>query len=77
VGVRLRIYLQWSSSVLAENLHDPAIKTTQEAKMTFQLVMLAGLIQITMGDDIGTKNIEDYVALLFCFPSAWIASLQT
>jgi hypothetical protein len=45
--------------------------------MTFQLVMLAGLILITMRDDVGTKTIEGYIAFLFCFPRAWIASLQT
>lgn len=77
LGVRLGIYLQWSASVLAENLHDPAIETTREANMTFQLAMLAGLILITVGDDMGTKTIEGYIALLFCFASAWIASLQT
>ncbi|KAK4244751.1 hypothetical protein C7999DRAFT_17022 [Corynascus novoguineensis] len=76
LGVRLGIYLQWSTSVLADNLHEPAIETTREANMTFQLAMLAGLILITVRSDMETKTIEGYIALLFCFASAWIASLQ-
>jgi hypothetical protein len=74
--VRLGIYLQWTTSVVAENVHEPAVATTREANTTFQLAMLAGLILITAPDGVETKTVEGYIALLFCFASAWIALLQ-
>ncbi|KAK0744939.1 hypothetical protein B0T21DRAFT_279850 [Apiosordaria backusii] len=75
MGVRVGIYLQWATSVLAEHLHEPAVESTRGANTIFQFAMLAGLILITTSKAIETRAIEGYITLLFCFASAWIASL--
>lgn len=54
--MKLGIYLQCTMSVVAENLHEPAVATTREANATFQLAMLAGLVLFTAGDDVEIKT---------------------
>jgi hypothetical protein len=76
LGVRIGIYLQWFTSVLAENLYAPAVESTRAANTTYQVAMLAGLILITTQAGFGTRALEGFITLLFCFASAWIGSMQ-
>ncbi len=77
LGARVGIYLQWLTSILAENVHEPAVESTRDANTTFQVAMFAGFILVTAdGYYSDTRALEGFVAMLFCFASAWIASLQ-
>ncbi|RYP09342.1 hypothetical protein DL765_008488 [Monosporascus sp. GIB2] len=76
LGVRLGIYVQWATSVLAEHLYEPAISECRDVNTTFQIAMLAGLMLITTNVNTETLAVEGYVTLLFCFASAWLAGLQ-
>ncbi|KAI1378295.1 hypothetical protein F4677DRAFT_390394 [Hypoxylon crocopeplum] len=76
LGVRVGVYLQWSTSIFVENLHEPAVESCRDANTTFQVAMLAGLVLITSGPEQKANALEAYITLLFCFASACIASLQ-
>ncbi|KAI4869538.1 hypothetical protein F4820DRAFT_13300 [Hypoxylon rubiginosum] len=76
LGVRIGCYLQWSTSIFAENLYGPAVESCRDANTTFQFAMLAGLVLSTGNPKENAVALEGYIALLFCFASVWIASLQ-
>ncbi len=66
--VRVGIYLQWLTSMISETLVLQAVESTREANATYQIAMLAGLVQITITDS-DTIAIEGYITLLFYFAS--------
>lgn len=76
MGVRIGCYLQWSTSIFAENFYGPAVEPCRDANTTFQVAMLAGLVLSTGSPKENAIALEGYIALLFCFTSVWIASLQ-
>ncbi|UQC88565.1 uncharacterized protein CLUP02_14090 [Colletotrichum lupini] len=76
LGVRIGVYLQWCTSILAQNFYEPAVEGMQDANSTYQLAMTCGFMFITSRPSEGLKTIEGYIALLFCFAGACISSLQ-
>ncbi|KAI9155594.1 hypothetical protein HJFPF1_08180 [Paramyrothecium foliicola] len=75
LGVRVGIYLQWLTTILAVNLYPAAVESVRNANTTFQVAMFAGFIFITRGAG-AVRAIEGYFALLFCLATVWIATLQ-
>ncbi|KAI3537994.1 hypothetical protein CSPX01_09791 [Colletotrichum filicis] len=76
LGVRIGVYLQWSTSILAQHFYEPAVEGMQDANSTYQLAMTCGFMFITSNPSEGLKSVEGYIALLFCFAGACISSLQ-
>ena len=76
MGVRLGIYLQWFTSIFAENFHKPAVDSARDTDSTYQLAMTSGFMFITTNPATETKAVEGHIALLFCFAGSFKASLQ-
>ncbi len=76
LGVRVGVYLQWLTSIFAENLYEPAVRSTRETNTTYQIAMLVGFIQITTSHWDKIKAIEGFITLLFCFSGACVSLTQ-
>lgn len=76
LGLRLGIYLQWATSIFAENFYEPAVESTRDTNSTFQVAMTCGYMYLIHAQADDTWTVDGYLALLFCFAGACVASLQ-
>lgn len=74
LGVRLGIYLQWATSILAENVDPAEVTGTRASGLYYQIAMFSGLIRVSQypGDEV--LALEGYIVLLFCFAGVWASS---